>query len=243
VRLVRILVTRPIGEAAAFADALRQRGHVPVVSPALVMQHEPGEKIGLARYRAVLITSANAVRALAARTPQRDATLLCVGPASAAAARGEGFSNVLESAGEGAEGLSATVEDSLGPGDGPLLYPSARDIAGNLERELTAKGFVVVRQIVYRMDYAARLSPEAETALAQGGLDAVAYFSARSAGATQQAARASGLEAELRALTAICLSQAVEAKASAMHRRTLSAASATEAAMLQAIDSARRSGL
>ena len=240
---MRILVTRPIGDAEPFADALRRAGHVPVVSPALVFMREPGEDIAVSAYCAVLITSANAVRALAARTRARDARLICVGPASAAAAREQGFSKIVESKGEGASGLAASVQEALRPADGPLFYPSARDVSGNLQSELQAKGFAVVREIVYRMDLASRLSPEAETALRQGALDAVAYFSARSVEGALSGARGSGLEVQLQSLTAICLSQAVETRASAVHRRTLSAAAPVEAAMLQAIDSARRSGL
>ena len=49
---------------------------------------------------ALLFTSANGVRALAALTPRRDLPALCVGPATAAAARQAGFVNCFEAAGD-----------------------------------------------------------------------------------------------------------------------------------------------
>lgn len=240
---MRVLVTRPQADAPAFEKALRRAGHEPVLSPALVMTVELGPPIDLTPFRAVLITSANAVRALAVRTAQRNVRVLCVGPASAEAARETGFGHVEISQGEGVAGLLTLAQTVLHAGHGPLFYPSARDVAGNLETGLTNAGFAVTRQVVYRMDLAERLSPGAEAALRENRVDVTTYFSARSVEGAQQAANLSGLAAQLKSLPAICLSKAVEAHAKSHHGRTLSAVAATEAAMVQAIDLARHSDL
>jgi uroporphyrinogen-III synthase len=240
---MRVLVTRPIDDAQIFAEALRRAGYEPVVSPALVMTREPGPEIDLAPFQAVLITSANAIRALAARTPQRGAKLICVGPASAEAARHAGFTAVAESQGEGVLGLLTTARASLDSKAGPLFYPSARNVAGALETDLKDAGFSVVRAIVYRMDLAARLTAEAESALGKTELHAVTYFSARSVQGAHQAARESKCLDQLLTLPAICLSEAVKAEAQTHHRHVVAAPVATEAGMLQALDRARRSGL
>jgi uroporphyrinogen-III synthase len=140
-------------------------------------------------------------------------------------------------------GLIDAAQKALKPATGPLLYPSAADVAGNLVAGLSAAGFKVDRHIVYRMDLAERLSGEAEDALRHGALDLVTYFSVRSVHGTRQAAETSGLRDRLDRVAALCLSPAVAAIAKQSHKRTLSASAATEAGMLQALDLARRSGL
>jgi uroporphyrinogen-III synthase len=240
---MRILVTRPAEDAAGFVAALRSAGHDAVCSPALIMVPEAGPEIALSRFVAVLITSANAVRALAARTKDRNTRLICVGPASASAARELGFSGAEVSDEEGAVGLARCVGAALKPTDGPLLYPSARDVAGNLERDLTARGFPVRREVVYRMEFGARLTTDAETALRTDNVDLATYFSARSVLGIASAAAASGLTAALERLSAICLSPLVAETANRLHRRTMSAPAPNVDGVLQALDLARRSGL
>lgn len=240
---MRILVTRPAEDAPKFIKTLTARNDRAIWSPSLAMRPVEGEPIPLETYQAAVITSANAVRALATRVRDRHTPLLCVGPASAAAARELGFTDVQAASGEGVMGLIDAAQKALKPATGPLLYPSAADVAGNLVAGLSAAGFKVDRHIVYRMDLAERLSGEAEDALRHGALDLVTYFSVRSVHGTRQAAETSGLRDRLDRVAALCLSPAVAAIAKQSHKRTLSASAATEAGMLQALDLARRSGL
>lgn len=233
---MRILVTRPAEDAPKFIAALEAKGHSAVWMPALVLRNSPGPDIELNRYQAVVITSANAIRALAQRTTDRQALLICVGDASAATARELGFQRVQRSGGEGVAGLVGILTTALQPTKGPILYPSAQDVAGNLQKDAAALGFTVDRQIVYAMEPAAAIPDEARAALTSGTLDAATYFSARSVTAALRAATAAGLHAGLARLPALCLSRAVAALAEPAHREVHVAAAATEGAMLQAID-------
>src|SRR5262245_15671756 len=83
---VRLLITRPRADADAFAQTLRVRGHVAIVAPVMEVLPRDGPPLALDSVQAVLATSANGVRALAARSARRDVPLYAVGPQTAEAA-------------------------------------------------------------------------------------------------------------------------------------------------------------
>src|SRR4029077_17748920 len=87
---VRLLITRPRADAEAFAQILRRRGHVAIVAPLMEVVPHDGPPLALDSVQAVLATSANGVRALAARAARRDVPLYAVGPQTAEAAEQEG---------------------------------------------------------------------------------------------------------------------------------------------------------
>jgi uroporphyrinogen-III synthase len=239
---MRILVTRPLEDANRFAQNLRALGHDPVLSPALDIVALDGPPIDIEPYAAIVITSANAVRALAGRAPSRRASVICVGPASASEASAAGFDNVTMSDGEGVAGLAATIP-KLVPAGASLLYPSAEDVAGDLESALARLGFRIDRQILYRAVFAPALTPAAQSALQIGELGAVTYFSVRSVAGTVAAAKACGMDQALRRIPAFCFSAAVAAAAAPAASRTVTAARATEPAMLDCIGSSSQTGL
>ncbi len=100
---MRVLITRPEREATALAQALTDRGHSPVIAPLFRLQvlHPPADfAASLADCQAVLITSANGARALAAASEQRSKPIFAVGDTTAATAEGLGFGTVTSASGE-----------------------------------------------------------------------------------------------------------------------------------------------
>src|SRR5258706_7453594 len=97
---MRLLVTRPRDDAEAFAKALCARGHVAIVAPLMEMRVVAGAPVALEGVQGVLATSANGVRALAARTTPRDVTIYAVGPQTAEAAREAGLTVVISAEGD-----------------------------------------------------------------------------------------------------------------------------------------------
>ena len=65
---MRILVTRPAEDGAEIARLLAAMGHQALLAPLLTVRIHDGPPLSLAGIQAVLATSANGVRALAART-------------------------------------------------------------------------------------------------------------------------------------------------------------------------------
>src|SRR5262249_19451971 len=116
---MRLLVTRPQPDADRSAKALRQRGHIVTVAPVLDVEIIENAAWGEGPYAAVVMTSANAARAISThgrRDELAGLTVFTVGRTTAAAARAAGFSTVASADGGAAElvGLIAAELDRSG---------------------------------------------------------------------------------------------------------------------------------
>ena len=210
---MRVLVTRPRPDAEAFAEALAARGHEALIEPLLeITLAEPSAlPPELDAFQALLVTSANGLRAVAALTERRDLPVFAVGPASAEAATAAGFARV-ESAEGDVEDLIRLVRTRLSPADGVLLHAAGTALAGDLKGELEATGFTVTRAVLYTAEAASRLSDAARAALRAGRVEAVALFSPRTSETFVALLREAGLAEATRSLRALCLSAAVADK-------------------------------
>lgn len=204
---MRVLVTRPRADSEELVGDLAARGHEAVVEPLLTIRVRDVEP-DVADVQALLITSANGVRAFAALSDARDLRVLTVGEASAEAARNAGFIGV-ESADGDAEALARLVIDRLDPANGPVYHAAGTVTAGALKDRLTAAGFEVRRTPLYEAVPADRLSEETRTALQAGALDAALFFSPRTAKVFVTLLYAEGIAHTRGQIRAICLSDAV----------------------------------
>ncbi len=210
---MRVLVTRPRPDAEAFAEALAARGHEALIEPLLEITLAEAAALPqeLDAFQALLVTSANGLRAFAALTERRDLPVFAVGPASAEAATAAGFARVEAAEGD-VEALARLVRARLSPQEGVLLHAAGSALAGDLKGELEAAGFTVTRAVLYTAEAASRLSDAAQAALREGQVAAVALFSPRSAETFVALLREAGLAEACRSLRALCLSAAVAAK-------------------------------
>lgn len=208
----RIWLTRSRPGAEADAAALQALGHAPLIDPVLEIVPVPAA-LDLEPVAALAVTSAAAVRALAALTPRRDRPLFAVGAATAAAARAAGFAEVDagdETDAGDAEALAARLVRAA-PRDRaawPVLWPRGREVAADLAALAfaLAPGRVEVRPVVV---YAAepRTPEQALAAVAAGDIAAVLLHSPRGARAAAAALEAAGLAPP----PAVALSPAVAA--------------------------------
>jgi len=229
---MRILVTRPVEDAAPLVAELTGLGHEALIEPLLAILPCADAVIALDGVQALLFTSANGVRAFAALSPRRDLPAFAVGDATAACCRDSGFT-LVESAGGDVEDLARLVSARLSPSGGSLLHPAASAVAGDLSGQLQAQGFTVRRQILYRSEPATHLGQATISAFQAGAVDAVLFFSPRTAATFVTLARNGDLERFLPMVTACCLSAAVaEAVAPLAWRRIVTAAKPTKAALL-----------
>jgi uroporphyrinogen-III synthase len=209
---MRLLVTRPEGEAARTAAVLRGRGHEVLLQPMLTIAYET-PPAAMATPRAILITSQNAVRALL-HWPQaarwREVAVFTAGPATAEAARASGFLNVAAGVG-GAAALAETVATAVPAGEGTLLYPAAHDRTGDLDGRLADLGYRVVTIVAYRAEAARSLAPAVRSALAAEELDGVLIYSRRTAETFRGLVEDAGLEAAFTRLHWYALSEDVAA--------------------------------
>src|SRR5215475_1430450 len=177
---MRLLVTRPQDDAESFAALLRARGHVPVVAPLMDVHFFPGQPLSLDGVQAVLATSANGVRGIAARATRRDVTVYAVGPQTAEAARQAGFTIVISAEGDSVA-LVETVARNTDPTRGTLLHAAGTETAGRVRQALQAHGFRVETAILYEAQPATVLPAAAAVNLVGDVLDGVLLFSPRSA--------------------------------------------------------------
>ena len=203
---MHVLLTRPEDDAARTAQALTGRGHTVLVAPLMRMETIDGESGG--PFAAVLLTSANAARALApsARAALTRLPAFAVGARTAQAARDAGFTQV-ESADGALAGLVRLVNARRPVGR--LLYLAGEDRAGDLAGDLAAHGIMVETAVVYRTVPVEALPEDAVLELAAGRIDAVLHYSRRSALILLHLAGKAGLLNATLSLAHYCLSDDV----------------------------------
>jgi len=190
---MRLLLTRPEPDATRTAQALRARGHDTLVAPLLSMQTIQADFAG--PYAAVLMTSANAARAISTHPRAGELTslpALTVGARSGEAAREAGFGNVASA--DGALGdLVAPVVARFAGSSQRLLYLAGEDRAGDLAGELAAHGISVETAVIYRAVGAGHLPAELRDALSNASLDGALHYSRRSAATLIELSRSAGV--------------------------------------------------
>ncbi len=234
---MRLLVTRPEADAERTAASLRTRGHTVAIASLLRIERVTDAEIGTGPWAAILVTSANAARAIAAhkRLAELQALpVLAVGERSAQAMRAVGFADVSSAEGAASD-LTRLAAERLERG-ASLLHLAGADRSGDIAADLAAQNFLVRTAVVYRAVPANVVQSVAAEALA-GAIDGVLHFSRRSAETYVNVTRQAGLsEPALKRPAHFCLSAQVAeplAQAGAVDVRI--AQEPTEAAMLALI--------
>jgi uroporphyrinogen-III synthase len=207
---MRLVVTRPQADGERTAAALCARGHDVLVAP--LLRVEPAEADLSGTWGAVIITSANALRAIAGNPACKalfKLPVFAVGRRSADAAREAGFTDVT-SAGGDVRDLVRLIAERHADAAAPLLYLAGEDRAADLVGELVVHGIAAEMRIVYRA-VAARFLPELIAALQAGEVDAVLHFSKRSAENYLAGAAEAGIAGQALAVRHICLSAQIAA--------------------------------
>jgi uroporphyrinogen-III synthase len=245
-----VLVTRPHPDDEVTAGALRARGFEVLQAPMLRFEPVPFHDDADERYGAIIVTSANALRAIAPHLGNSrllKLPLFAVGEHTASAAREAGFGEVLTANG-GAAALRdlvlASVKTKQLKKASTLLYLAGADLARDLAGELGEKGFTVVTHTTYRMIPASSLPREVCDAFVANRIEAVLHYSRRSARAFLDAARSGGVEISALALPQCCISSAVASiLRDAGATQVTAAAQADENALFEALGRALRSRL
>lgn len=210
-----ILVTRPSPDNEVTAAALRARGHEVLLAPLLKFEPVAFPDESQADYAGIIVTSANAIRAVAPRLRELHLLklpLFAVGEHTAAVARDAGFSQVIVAGGDAAalrDKVLQSARDKLLKKKSTLLYLAGADLSRDLAGELGAAGFHVVMQTAYRMVPVKHLPREVCDGFAAHGIEAVLHYSRRSAQAFLEAARDEGVEISALAIPQCCLSETI----------------------------------
>jgi uroporphyrinogen-III synthase len=215
---MRVLLTRPEPDAAELGAALAALGHEVRAEPLLHIVPLPVDAGTFADAQAIIATSRNGLRALAASKAIEDARTLpvfAVGPATAELARESGFHNVIAGPGA-ARDLVPLIAAHCDVSEGDVVHVAGETLAFDLVAALAAEGITVRTLTAYRAEPAAALSAEAVRAIAEGGLDAVILMSPRTADIYAKLVDAAGIGEAARHLTHVCLSPAAAAGLAAL---------------------------
>ena len=194
-------------------------------------------ELGAGPWVAVVFTSANAVRAVAAHrrfSELADLPVYTVGRRTQAEAAAAGFTAIISADGD-VSALVSLIASKPPVANSPLLYCAGEDRAGDLAGALRLHGLRVETALVYRASMVAELTPDVRAAFAAGAIDAVLHYSARTAAAFVAAAMAGigDLSIQTRHL---CLSAQVAAPLAAAGTKAIEVASeANEQALLALI--------
>jgi uroporphyrinogen-III synthase len=236
---MRLLVTRPEPDARREAAILAGRGHEPVLAPLLAIEFCRDVPLQLEGAQALLVTSRNALRALATHPELGRALklpLFAVGDATARAAEELGFAKVATGPGTGAA-LAELIASELEPERGPLVHLAGETPAFDLQAALERQGFTVYRPVLYRAVPAPEFPAEALELLKAGELDGVILMSPRTAKTFAALLARHGLVTQGTRLICYCLSEAVAEAVAPLGLRVRVAARPREEDVLALVDS------
>lgn len=217
---MHVLVTRPEPDASRLAAELAAMGLEVSVDPLLAIVPCLPADLSVAGIAGLVITSRNALKALAghpALTAARELPLYVVGPATARLARDLGLAGMIESAATARElaPLIAARHDSAA---GPLLHLRGDHVAFDLATAVSDAGLELREVTAYRSVAATELRPETRQLLATGRLNVVLLMSPRTAEAWTRLVAASGLAGPALIPRYVCMSEAVARPLAALGR-------------------------
>ncbi len=236
---MRLLLTRPLADSRPLAARLEAAGHHCLLAPLLDLRIDTEAPLPLAGMQALLLTSANGARALAARSVPRTLPVFAVGDATARAAAGAGFRDVRSADGTVGD-LAALVARDCRAGNGGLLHIAGSAVAGDLAGDLGARGFALARAVLYEATPAAALPDETAQALASRQIDGGLFFSPRTMRTFASLLARAGLSETSAALVQFALSPAVaEAGEALVWRQVRVARRPTQDDLLAAVEEYR----
>jgi len=203
-----ILITRPESDAVLYKQELEHQGFSALVEPMLVIQAANFEVPDLSAYQALIFTSANGVNVFAETSKERETPVYSVGKQTKDSAYQHGYETVYSAEGT-AEDLGKFIESSIADKAMPLLHVRGGDSAYPLSEALNSAGYTVDELVVYEGVQKDELSAETFSALENGHVQAVTFFSKRTAEAFMGAVDKGMLSGGLSSIKALCISETV----------------------------------
>ena len=141
---MHIVITRPKEDSLQLIERLIKLGHTVTHLPVIKVERLETKKINFQNYRAVIFTSANAVKFLNIDKFDSKIKCYCVGKATELAAKQAGFINTYSSEGT-VDSLIELIVRTSETKSGKLLYLSSEFISKDLDQDLTSVGYSVDR--------------------------------------------------------------------------------------------------
>lgn len=207
--MVRMLVLRPEPDGTRTAEQLRALGVEPVLTPLFERQRLDTSLPDARGFAAMAVTSAHALEVLAERGDLAryiGLKTFTVGERTAATARQLGLTEVSSAGGTLADLAEKLAHQGL---SGPVFYPAARHLSGDLAKSLAPYGVMVVTARVYDMVAVTALPQAVLEGIEQGSIGAALLYSRRAAETFAELLLPHISLAARRRLSLLCLSENV----------------------------------
>jgi len=149
---MHILLTRPLEDCSEMILKFKSLGHKVSHLPLLRVDKINYDEINFLDYRAIIFTSANAIKFLEIKKIDKNLLCFCVGNVTEKKARSVGFQNVIAAEGN-VENLKELILQNFDKKNGKLIYVSGETISIDLDQQLLKEGYDIKRIINYRTIY------------------------------------------------------------------------------------------
>ncbi|MDA9104548.1 uroporphyrinogen-III synthase [Candidatus Pelagibacter ubique] len=146
---MHILFTRPLEDCHEMILKFQSLGHEISHLPLINIEGLKYEAPNYSEFKAIIFTSANAVKFLDIKNIDKKLKCFCVGSTTEKKARSVGFQNVFAAEGN-VSNLKELILQNFKPSDGKLIYISGEIISSDLDKELMSSGYTIERLINYR---------------------------------------------------------------------------------------------
>ena len=177
---MHILLTRPLEDCSEMILKFQSLGHQVSHLPLLKIEKVDYEEVKFLNFKAIIFTSANAVRFLDIKKIDKNCLCFCVGNATEKKARSFGFQKVIAADGN-VENLKELILQNFDKKNGKLVYVSGETISIDLDQQLLKEGYDIKRIINYRTRHNERFNENFIQALKLNIPDLVYVYSQNSA--------------------------------------------------------------
>ena len=146
---MHILLTRPLEDCSEMIIKFKSLGNQVSHLPLLDINKVNYENINFLNFKAIIFTSANAVKFLDVKKIDKKILCFCVGNVTEKKARSVGFQNVITAEGN-VENLKELILRNHDQKDGKIIYVSGEIISIDLDQQLIKEGYNIKRIINYR---------------------------------------------------------------------------------------------
>ena len=145
---MHVLLTRPLEDCSEMILKFQSLGNQVSHLPLLNINKLNYNEVNLSDFKAIIFTSANAVKFLNVKALNKNLLCFCVGSATEKKARNVGFQNVISAEGN-VKNLKELILQNFSQKDGKIIYISGETVSVDLDEQLLKEGYNVKRIINY----------------------------------------------------------------------------------------------
>ena len=146
---MHILLTRQLEDCSNLMTRFMDLGHIVSHLPLLNIEKVLYDQKKINDCKAIIFTSANAIKFLNTKETNKKIKCFCVGIATEKQAKSAGFQNIISAEGN-VRNLKELILQNFTPSEGNIVYVSGEIISSDLDQQLINEGYLIKRIINYK---------------------------------------------------------------------------------------------